>query len=213
MTPAGKAEMTAVTMPSNVAPEQRPAAARVLAEAFAEDAIWAAVRPARPERAARALYWFFRGEVAICARLGGYLQATFDAAGAPTGVLIAYERRGPDFPWWVWFFRLPAILLLGPARTVQMARMLATVEAAHPTQPHFYFWYVGSRLLGGGAVLFKRVMKVARAKGLPCYGEAKSDGVVQMCEILGWESQPPLDLGYGHTVTPVWWIPPAVEAR
>lgn len=196
--------MTTATMPSNVAQEQRGAAARVLADAFAEDAIWQDMKPSRPRRAERALYWFFRGEVEICARLGGYLQATFDADHRPNGVLIAYERTGPRFPLWVWLFRLPAILLLGIPRTVLMAQMLAEVEASHPTEPHFYFWYVGARNLGGGAALLKRVMRVARAKGLPGYGEAKSADVVEMCEILGWQSRPSIEIGAGHKVTPVW---------
>ncbi|MBF6387599.1 hypothetical protein IU444_26060 [Nocardia farcinica] len=199
--------MTTVTMPSNVAREQRGAAARVLADAFGEDAIWRDVRPRRPARADKALYWFFRGEVEICARLDGYLQATFDGDGQPSGVLIAYERSGPRFPLWVWLFRLPAVVLLGLSRTILMARMLAAVEAAHPTEPHIYFWYVGARNLGGGAALIKRVMRVARTKGLPGYGEAKSADVVEMCEILGWRSQPPIEIGAGHTVTPVWWLP------
>lgn len=204
--------MTTVTMPSNVARHQRAAAARVLADAFTDDAIWQEVRPKRPARAARALYWFFRGEVEICARLGGYLQATFDADQSPSAVLIAYERTGPRFPLWVWLLRLPAIVLLGLPRTVLMATMLSKVEAAHPTEPHFYFWYVGARTLGGGAALLKRVMRVARAKGLPGYGEAKSSDVVQMCEILGWQSHPPIEIGAGHKVTPVWWLP-AVEGK
>ncbi|MBF6352956.1 hypothetical protein IU449_00065 [Nocardia higoensis] len=199
--------MTTVTMPSNVAGEQRGAAARVLADAFAEDAIWQDVKPRKQARADRALYWFFRGEVEICARLGGYLQATYDAEQQPNGVLIAYERTSPRFPLWVWLFRVPAILVLGISRTVLMAQMLAKVEAAHPTEPHFYFWYVGARTLGGGAALIKRVMRVASAKGLPGYGEAKSADVVEMCEILGWQSHPPIDIGAGHKVTPVWWLP------
>src|SRR5690606_11508774 len=114
------------------------------------------VKPRKPARADRALYWFFRGEVEICARLDGDLQATYDADQQLTGVLIAYERTSPKFPWWVWLFRVPAILVLGISRTVLMARMLSKVEAAHPSEPHFYFWYVGARTLGGGAALIKR---------------------------------------------------------
>ncbi|WP_194828119.1 hypothetical protein [Nocardia sp. XZ_19_231] len=56
-----------------------------------------------------------------------------------------------------------------------------------------------------GAALFTRVMKVARAKNLPCYGEAKGVGVGEMCEILGWQVLEPVDLGYGHSVAPVAW--------
>ena len=136
-----------------------------------------------------------------------FIEAAVDADGRVTGALIAYERTGPRFPWWVWLFRIPAILVLGPARTVKMARMLGNLEDTHPVGPHIYFWYVGSRVLGGGAALFKRVMKVARAKNLPCYGEAKGIGVAEMCEILGWQVLEPVDLGYGHSVAPVAWTP------
>ncbi|MGW4369550.1 hypothetical protein ACWEKT_28280 [Nocardia takedensis] len=203
--------MSPVTMPSNVEPNQRPAVARVFADAFTDDAIWTALRPKNPRRAASALYWFYRGEVAICARMNGYLQATYDKQGEPTGALIAYERHSPRFPFWVWLFRIPTILIVGPLRALKMATMLSKVEAAHPTQPHFYFWYAGSRILGGGTVLVKRVMKVARQKGLPCYGEAKSADMTQMLEILGWQAQAPIDLGEGHKVTPVWWLPAPAE--
>ncbi|MFI1235573.1 hypothetical protein [Nocardia salmonicida] len=195
------------TMPSNVERGQRGQCARVLADAFTDDAIWNELRPRSTRRAGSALYLFFWGEVAICARSGGYLQATFDADGEVTGALIAYERTGPRFPWWVWLFRIPAILVLGPGRTVKMARMLGNLEDTHPVGPHIYFWYVGSRVLGGGAALFKRVMKVARAKNLPCYGEAKGVGVAEMCEILGWQVLEPVELGYGHSVAPVAWTP------
>jgi len=197
-------------MPSNVAREQRGAAARVLADAFAGDAIWQEVRPRNPARADRALYLLFRAEVEICARMNGYLQATYDADRHPTAVLIAYERTSPKFPWWAWLFRIPAMLVLGISRTLLMARMLSVVEKTHPTEPHFYFWYVGARTLGGGAALIKRVMKVARAEGLPGYGEAKSPEVAEMCEILGWTAHPPIEIGAGHKVTPVWWRPTEV---
>ncbi|WP_280198042.1 hypothetical protein [Nocardia cyriacigeorgica] len=191
---------------SNIPRADRPQAARVLAEAFTDDPVWNELKPRRPRRAAAALYWVFRAEVAIAAAaLGGYLQATYDADGRVTAVVIAYVRDRPGFPWWTAFFRIPAMLLLGISRTVQAARMATAAESHQPHEPHVYAYYGGSRTLGGGATLIKRVMRMAAAQSLPVYGEAKSEEMLEILRILRWQIEPPIDIGYGRSLTPARW--------
>lgn len=190
---------------SNVSRVDRPQAARILAEAFTDDPVWNELKPRGRRRAAAALYWVFRAEVAIAAALGAYLQATYDPAGRITAVVIAYARSEHGFPWWTAFFRLPAMALLGVRRTVQAARMAAAAESHQPHEPHIYAYYGGSRTLGGGATLIKRVMREAAARNLPVYGEAKSTEMLEILRILRWQIEPPIDIGYGRTLTPARW--------
>ncbi|MFD4184010.1 hypothetical protein, partial [Rhodococcus sp. NPDC058514] len=57
------------------------------------------------------------------------------------------------------------------------------------------------------AALFKRMMRIAREHGTPCYGEAKSADVAEMCSILGWSVDDHIRLPGGHSVVPVRWHP------
>ncbi|HEX2314169.1 MAG TPA: hypothetical protein VHJ17_10560 [Thermomonospora sp.] len=199
-------------MSDDIPPRQFREAAAVLAAAFSADGLWNDVRPSGSRRADRALYRFFRGELAIARRRGGIVRATRDGGGRITGVIIAFTDGERTSPWWAWIHRLPAMLLCGVRTSRTLMAKLEQVERAHPREPHVYFYYVGSERLGGGAVLIRKVMKIAREAGLPCYGEAKSPDVVELCTILGWDAGPPIDLGDGHSVTPVWWRGPVPVA-
>lgn len=193
---------------NNVAESRRDEAAQVLADAFTDDTLWATVRPFDPQRAERALYQYFRGEVEICARAGGFVHAAYGSGGQITGVLLAYPPGRTPFPWFSVFLRLKAMFLIGVLTSLRMVAMLSKAKSHQLTEPHLYCWYVGSSALGGGGLLFKRAMAYARQHRIPCYGEAKGEGVAEMCEVLGWDLGPDVELTDGVAITPLTWRPP-----
>ncbi|MFF2554235.1 hypothetical protein ACFVUS_24765 [Nocardia sp. NPDC058058] len=202
-----------VTPASCLTRDTRRQAARILAQAFTADPVWAELKPRRETRAHRALYWVFRGEITIAAVLGGYVAMTFDSQHNVSAVAIAYIRRRPrGFPWWTAFLRIPAIVLLGVSRTFQSARMGLAAEAHQPDYPHIYAYYAGSTTLGGGTVLVRRLMKMAAREHLPIYSEAKSAEMLEMLRILHWRIAAPIDIGYGRQLIPVDWAPPGLDA-
>ncbi|MXP22786.1 MMPL family transporter [Gordonia sp. HNM0687] len=194
---------------TNVAESRRAEAAQVLADAFADDKLWAKVRPFDADRAERALYQYFRGEVEICARAGGFVHAAYGSGGKITGVLLAYPPGRSPFPWFSVFLRLKAMFLIGVLTSLRMVAMLSKAKSHQLKEPHLYCWYVGSSALGGGGLLFKRAMAYAREHRIPCYGEAKGEGVAEMCEVLGWTLGPDVELTDGVAITPLTWRPPS----
>ncbi|MEU8899875.1 hypothetical protein [Nocardia sp. NPDC048505] len=186
----------------------RRQAARVLAAAFADDPVWVELKPRRAARADRALHWIFRCEIALAVLLRGYLALTYDERHEVSAVAMVYRRSARGFPWWTALLRIPVMVLLGWSRTVQSARMALAAEASQPASPHLYAYYAGSVTLGGGAVLVRRLMKMATREQLPLYGEAKSPQMLEMLRILRWQIAEPVDIGYGRTVTPARWTPP-----
>lgn len=195
----------ALSTKPNVPKDRRDEAAKVLAAAFIGDKLWNRLRPKSNERAAKALYWYFRGEVEVAARSGAYVQATYDKEDRINGVLLAYGPGKDPFPWWSLIFRLPAFFLIGPLTSLRMAKLLGKVESKHPTARHVYCWYVGSSALGGGSVLLKRAMKIARVQGVGCYGEAKGEGIAEIGEVLGWSLGEGIPLDDAVEIIPMTW--------
>ncbi|MEU6564537.1 MMPL family transporter [Nocardia nova] len=196
---------TDISSTSDIPRAKRAQAAHVLADSFTDDPVWQELRPRNPRRAPAALYWIFRCEILVAVLLRGHLLATRDERGDITAVLIAYRRNGPGFPWWTVPFRIPAMILLGPARALEAARMAFAAEGHQPTGDHLYAYYAGARGLGGGATLLRKLMKIAARQGIPVYGEAKSTEMLDMLKVLRWQIDEPIDIGYGRTLTPARW--------
>lgn len=194
-------------LPADIPRSHRKEAARVLADSFTLDPVWQDLKPRRAKRAASALYWIFRCELAVAAATGGHIQAVYDSTGAMSAAAVAYTRNRPGFPLWTVLLRIPAMILLGFTRTVESARMAFAAEAHQPRDPHIYAYYAGSRTIGGGAALMKRLMRAAAATQLPVYGEAKSEDMLEVLRILRWDIAEPVDIGYGRTLTPATFHP------
>ena len=194
-------------LPPDIPRSDHREAAQVLAEAFTGDPVWQELKPRRAKRATSALYWIFRCEIAVAAAIGGHVQATYNSAGTITAAAIAYTRTRPGFPLWTILLRIPAMFLLGFTATVRAARMAFAAEAHQPDGPHLYAYYAGSRDVGGGAALMKRLMRAGTSRHLPVYGEAKSEDMLEILRILRWDIAEPIDIGYGRSLTPATFHP------
>jgi hypothetical protein len=181
-------------------------AARVLAQAYQDGAIWEAAGHMATWRKQTALTLLYLAELVICQwekgfALGAYRNERID------GVLICYEHGERRTPWWGWVLRSFACVLAGPVAMARSIRVSNDLENLKPNEPHVWYAVLGRRSdsPGVGYILLRAAQKRADRLGLPGYLETSAgEEQAQINEMLGWELRDEYVLRTGKIVRTMW---------
>ncbi len=162
-----------------------PAAAEVIADAFADDPFWAWLFPGA-DRALIVRSWIRQLHVAYMPKGHSYVNddVTGAALWAPPGKWRLSRRQE---------LRLaPSYLrLLGPQRMRTASRAFAVIEGGHPDESHWYLSVLGvtpsSQRSGVGRSLIEPMLTRADADGLPASLETFKPDNVPYYERFGFE--------------------------
>ncbi|WP_051711620.1 hypothetical protein [Streptomyces sp. NRRL S-350] len=197
-------------------PEEAPALARLLADAFADDALMLWAFP-DPDHRARVLPAFFRVHVEQCLAHQGVMVAHEDAPyGRLLGALLflppgVWEDPGRDDG--------AAARALAEAVDAgqhgDCARRLAAITdlqaRRHPRhRPHYYLAFAGvrsqARTAGAGEAMLDAVLAEVDAAGQAAYAETSSEGGAHLCATHGFTrfGEAIALPGGGPRLAPVW---------
>jgi len=181
-------------------------AARLLARAYQDGAIWAAAGASPRWHRQVSLTLFYLAELLICRWDTGFALGAVRGKRID-GVLICYEHGERPTPWWGWVLRGFACLFAGPVKVVRCVRINADLERLKPTEPHVWYAVLGRRLdsPGVGYVLLRAGQARADALGLPGYLETSAgQEQVRINEMLGWTTRDEYVLSTGSVVKTMW---------
>lgn len=188
-----------------VARGETAAAARVLAAAFLDDPIGAAIGPRRRRHRAAINPLSFAGIVAASRRHGAGVSLA-RRGGRVVGVSIHFEPGQWPIGDGAVLHELAWALLAGPRpvrRGIAFDRM---VRAAHVLHEHAYLWFLGvdppAQGTGVGRALLARFHERTDAHGVPAYLETGTIGNVAWYASAGYEVLGELALPRGGG--PVW---------
>lgn len=191
------------TEPKRMEHEELVDASEMLARAFADDPVWRYLTPDErrwPTRMAPA----FRHLIAASVGHGTAWTAT--GAGGTEGIAAWAPPGRWRFPASAAVRSAPAMVrAFGPAGLLRSTRFLGRVEAAHPSEPHWYLEFLATdahlRGRGIGSTLIGPGLDRADADGLPAYLESsKFDNVAFYArhgfevveELVALEGAPPM---------------------
>jgi GNAT superfamily N-acetyltransferase len=163
----------------------------ILKEAFLDDPIFRFHFP-NPQLRGKVLEIFFRDVIGAHMRFA-HVYAAFDqgrligtAMWRPPGIHTAglwTHLRG--------LLTRYRLLALSPRAAQKLLRGFATLEATHPSIPHWYLFFIGvesrQRSRGIGARLMAPVLQVADTTGAPCYLETPFRQTLPFYRTLGYE--------------------------
>lgn len=182
-------------MTAKPAPDDAPMAARLLADAFADDPVLAFLFRHVDRQAARRLA-LFTFMVEDAARRGSLDEG--DGAAAVWRLLPpdpALPTHAPED--WIFAGCEPEI--------VATRQALAT---AHPETPHWYLFFLGTAVGRQGTGLGTRLLLSGLARAdrmaLPCYLEATTAASARLYERHGFERRGTLTIDGGPTLYPMW---------
>ncbi|MEV7775638.1 hypothetical protein [Kitasatospora sp. NPDC086791] len=195
-------------------PDEAPALARLLAAAFADDALMLWAFP-DPDHRARVMPAFFRVQLDQCLAHQGVTVAT-DDAGALLGALLFLppgtweDPGGADDD---------AVRALTEAVDADLSgesaeRLAAIVRLQHRRHPrhrrHYYLAFIGvhpdARAAGTAEALVSAVLAEVDAAGQAAYAETSSSGGARLCENHGFTRFGEVIAlpGGGPRLAPVW---------
>lgn len=164
------------------------AVAAVLAEAFAEDPVFAWMLPDAARRR-RASLMHFRFEAGSVALPHGTSMAAVDDS-AVTGALLALPPGHWNVPPQTLAAAGWGYLRTFGRRLPRAAALLGAIERRHLREPHHYIAYVGvatrAQGRGIGTRLIEPVLARARDEGVPAYLEASNPDCRRLYERLGF---------------------------
>lgn len=181
-------------------------AARVLAQAYQDGAIWAAAGQVAAWRKQTALTLLYLAELLIARWEDGFMIGAF-RGNRIDGVLISYENGEKPTPWWGWLLRSFSCVLAGPRITARCLRINNDLESLKPQEPHVWHAVLGRRpdSPGVGYILLRKGQARADNLGLPGYLETSAgEEQVQINEMLGWELRDEYRLRTGKLVRTMW---------
>jgi ribosomal protein S18 acetylase RimI-like enzyme len=177
--------------------DEVPAVADTLAAAFHDDPVFTWCIP-DPARRAAALPGFFRLATDAVVPAG---EATVTADGQAAALWVPPGTAAVADPE---AFGAAVADLVGDD-TERTFALMAMLDEIHPTEPHRFLWFVGTRPAvqgqGRGAALLRRMLDRSDAQGAATYLDATSEANRRLYERHGFEV-----LGR-HTVAgspPVW---------
>lgn len=181
-------------------------AARLLAEAYQDGAIWAAAGETARWRKQVSLTLFYLAELLIARWDNGF---ALGAVRGPRleGVMISYEHGERPTPWWGWALRGVSCVFAGPVKVARCVRINADLERLKPREPHVWHAVLGRRsdTPGIGYVLLRAGQARADALGRPGYLETSAGPEqVQINELLGWQTKDEYVLSTGKVVKTMW---------
>jgi hypothetical protein len=181
-------------------------AARLLANAYQDGAIWEAAGQLARWRKQTSLTLFYLAELVICRWEKGF---TLGACRGDRldGVLISYEHGERPTPWWGWVLRSFSCVPAGPVAVARCVRISADLDRMKPKEPHVWYAVLGRRddSPGIGYVLLRAGQQRADQLGLPGYLETSAGPEqVQINELLGWTARDEYVLRTGKVVKTMW---------
>lgn len=140
----------------------------------------------------------------------GEVWATHDLSGvamwAPPGTFKVGPREQALFLW-------QAVQSWGVGRVPTRLSAFNEIERHHPTEPHFYLFFVGvdpdRQGEGIGSQLMRIVLEPCDAEGLPAYLEATRRDLVPYYARFGYQERPPIPVPHGGPTLYPMWRPPA----
>ena len=181
-------------------------AARLLARAYRDGAIWAAAGRMAGWRKEATLTLLYLAELMICRWEKGFALGAV-RGDRLDGVLISYEHGERPTPWWGWVLRSFACMVAGPVAVARCVRVSNDLERLKPEEPHVWYAVLGRRddSPGVGYVLLRAGQKRADALGLPGYLETSAgEEQVRINEMLGWHLRDEYVLRTGSVVRTMW---------
>lgn len=186
-------------------PDDVPAMAEALARAFADDPIFEFLVPGiEPAERARRATPFFAIDTKLRVRTASAWttpERVGAALWAPPG---KWRTSAADS------LRLAWPILRGTrGRALRSMSVLATIEKAHPRQPHWYLAVLGTdpehRGKGIGEALMAPVLERCDEEGLPAFLESSKESNIPYYERFGFRVERELELGKGApSVWPMW---------
>jgi GNAT superfamily N-acetyltransferase len=151
---------------------ERPAAARLMADAFVDDPGWRSVGPNSHRRRWHCVRRICGAELAYVERCGGSVLATRDD-GQPSAAVVIYPPIGWPLPLWTLAYGAPGAVLSGPVPLARLLRGQATLDRGHPEEPHLFVSILAVapdlQRGGRGRVLLTEALRRADAAGVPAY--------------------------------------------
>lgn len=186
-TGAGRSGQTLVMAEIRLADRSTlPGAAAALAAAFVDDPVWCWLvgRDSLPAAAARR---FFRADAAARQRHGGEVYV---ADGDGSAAVWASPARH-DVTWFDLARQTPIVMRLFGRNTPRAINMLVALDKVHPTEPHWYLAFLGTRPerqgRGLGSAVMAPVLDRCDAEGVPAYLESSKESNVPFYRRHGFE--------------------------
>jgi ribosomal protein S18 acetylase RimI-like enzyme len=86
--------------------------------------------------------------------------------------------------------------------------LMAAMEAVHPTEEHYYLFFVGARPgfqgRGLGSALLREVLDRSDATGIPAYLEATAEDNRRLYERHGFLARDPITVADAPPMWPMW---------
>lgn len=181
--------------------EDLPALGGVIARAFADDPVWRHL--VRRHDRWRAAPRFFAAAIAH-ATGRGEVYTTAEREGA---AVWASPGRWKVKPTEEVAVVRPAVPLFGTG-LVRAIRFLATLERAHPPEPHWYLAILATdpahQGRGIGSALLAPVLERCDREGLPAYLESTRESTVAFYARHRFVVTEPLTIADGPTIYPMW---------
>jgi GNAT superfamily N-acetyltransferase len=184
-------------------PDARPLAA-VLARAFLDDPLMRFILPDEGARRRR-LPRLFRISLGVQYLPVGEVYTTSERAGASLWSPPGRWRAPPS----IVIRTLPRLALALGTRLPISVRAISTVEAAHPTEPHWYLAVVGTEPSlqgrGIGSALLAPILQRCDHDAMPAYLESSKEANLAFYARHGFEVTKAIDLGRGGPrIWPMW---------
>lgn len=163
----------------------------MLAEAFLDDPVWAALGPRRRSHRRRSNHVFFRGMLARTRRGSARVRVARDERGRVLGAAVAFDPgRWPlsdvSIGW-----ELGWVLAAGPLPTRRGLRFESEIRSHHVTHPHLYLWFIGVdpelHGRGVGRALLADLHGRSAELAVPTYLETSSEPNVRFYQRQGYE--------------------------
>lgn len=166
----------------------RPAAIRVMVEAFVDSPLWLATGPANERHRRAALWLFFEIEMRVAKRRGAWTLAAYDGDRV-AGLLVVLPDGTAPMPLSSWPVRILPGLFAGPLPCMRTLRISSTLERQQPREPFVHCWLLGvdPDTRGVGALLLQTACERAAPLGRPVYLEAASPERAEFFGAVGWE--------------------------
>lgn len=166
-------------------------ARRILAEAFVDDPVWAAIGPRRRRHraiACRASFWAILG---ASFRHRAQIEVAH-LGGRPAGVTISFAHGDWPIPDSAALRELAWAAVAGPAPVLRGFRDDRTMRAAHLSEPHHYLWFIAvdpaHQGTGIGRALLASMHARSDASRLPAYLETATEINRRLYESVGYEA-------------------------
>jgi GNAT superfamily N-acetyltransferase len=183
-------------------PRELDRLSEILAQAFANDPVFAWLLPDESKRHAQLLR-FFRLEVERRALPLGRIWTGDRADGVLLELASDHWQLSPRDQ----SLRTPVFLRIFGRRLPQATALISAMERMHPTEPHYYVPHVGvaphAQGQGLGTALVGRTVARCDKEGFPAYLEATSERSAALYARLGFQHLRQFSVGNSPPIWPM----------